>query len=52
VDHDKKTLSGRHPHGNETTLLGRVLGVGDSGSERISEDQRGVLERNAVVHKV
>jgi len=50
VDHDKKTLSG--PHGNETRLLGRVLWVGNGRGKRISEDQRGFLERNTVVQQV
>ena len=52
MDHDKEPLGERHSHGNETTLVGRVVGVSDGRGKRISEDGRGLLERDAVIQEV
>jgi hypothetical protein len=52
VDHDKETLGERHSHGNETTLVGRVVRVRDGCGKGISEDRRSFLEGDPVASEV
>jgi len=52
MDHNQQTLSRRYSDGNETWLRSRVLYVGNRSRQRVSENRRRILERNAMLFEV